>query len=75
MKSQFAIFGLEEMRAPDPNDEKSGEPYFFRKYPQHYASFEETHEVLQQIISNNAPFVHYNFNDYVILEVFSKVKK
>jgi hypothetical protein len=72
MKTQFAIFGLEKMKSPIAEDEKSGQPYFFRKYPHHYESSDKAHEALQLIVDNKSPFPHYAFSEYIVLEVFAK---
>ncbi|HET7115961.1 MAG TPA: hypothetical protein VFI29_05700 [Hanamia sp.] len=44
MKTQFEIFGLERIDSPNPVDEKSGQPYLFRKYPGHFESFSKAQE-------------------------------
>jgi len=38
MKSHFAIFGPERTSSIIEEDEKSGQPYIFRKYPAQFAS-------------------------------------
>jgi hypothetical protein len=72
MKSQFAIFGLERMADPNSNDERSGQPYLFRKYPEQFESINEAQEELKKIMESKSPFIHYQFSNYVILEVFSR---
>ncbi len=75
MKSHFNIFGLEEMDSPNRDDEKTGQPLFFRKYPIHFETFEKAHEELVQIQNDKSPFINYKFNSYVILETYSAAKK
>jgi len=72
MKSQFAIFGLEKTPDPKSDDGKSGQPYLFKRYPEWFGSYRKAKEELEKINEGNSPFVHYQFNAYVILEVFSK---
>jgi hypothetical protein len=72
MKSQFAIFGLEKTPDPNQDDERSGQPYLFKKYPEHYESLHKAHEQLEIIIAGKSSFIHYKYNHYVILEIFSK---
>jgi hypothetical protein len=74
IQSQFAIFGLERMESPVEGDQNSGQPYFYRKYPQQYASFDKAQDELQNILNNKSPFPHYKFSSYVILEIFSGAK-
>jgi len=74
MKSQFAIFGLERIPASIPLDDKSGQPYLFREYPEKFESFSKAQEELETIMNNKSPFVHYKFNNYVVLEIYSKKK-
>lgn len=71
MKSQFAIFGLEKIHSPEPDDEKSGQPYLFRKYPDHFESVAKAYEALDKITGKNGLYVHFRFASYVVLEVFS----
>ncbi len=73
MKSQFAIFGLERTHSPDPDDEKSGQPYLFRKYPEQFASSKEAHGELEKIMKGESLFPHFTFKNYVILEVYTKI--
>jgi hypothetical protein len=72
MKSQFAIFGLERIPSPDIDDEKSGQPYLFRRYPEQFESYNKAHEELEKIMSGKSPFIHYKYSKYVIFEIFSK---
>jgi hypothetical protein len=74
VKSKFAIFGLERIPSPDPDDKKSGQPYLFREYPVQYESFNAAHDMLDKITNGQSAFVHYKFNNYMILEVFSMAK-
>jgi hypothetical protein len=69
MTSQFAIFGLERIQSPEPDDEKTGQPYLFRKYPDHFESLEKAHRELDDIMNGKSPFVHYKFNSYVVMEI------
>ncbi|MEO7120320.1 MAG: hypothetical protein ABIY62_04455 [Ginsengibacter sp.] len=72
MKSHFAIFGLERIALPDPKDDKSGQPYMFRKYPKQFDTKPEAISELQEIImKGNSPFIHFKFNRYEIHEVLS----
>ncbi len=71
IKSHFAIFGLERIPSPDPDDDKSGQPYLFRKYPEQYESYKKAQEELLEIMNGKSPFSHFKFNYYVILETFS----
>jgi hypothetical protein len=71
MKSQFAIFGLERIPSLDNDDEKSGQPYLFRKYPEPFESKNKAYEELEKITEGESPFVHFKFNKYVIFEIFS----
>ena len=70
MKTQFEIFGLERIDSPNPIDEKSGQPYLFRKYPEHFESFSKAREELEKIIKGKSPFVHFKFRRYSIIETF-----
>jgi hypothetical protein len=72
MKSRFAIFGLERIPNPDEEDERSGQPYLFREYPVKFESSHKAEEELEIIMNGQSPFTHYKFNNYVILETFSK---
>jgi hypothetical protein len=74
MLTQFAIFGLEKMKTPTTAEKNSGQPYFFRKYPQEYESFANAQLELGLIMEKESPFIHYSFTEYVILEVFSAAK-
>jgi hypothetical protein len=71
MKSQFAIFGLEKIHSPEPDDEKSGQPYLFRKYPDHFESLAKAYGALENITTEKSPYVRFRFPSYVVLEVFS----
>jgi hypothetical protein len=72
MKPHYAIFGLERMQPPDPEDKRSGQPYLFRKYPDQFGSLNEARKELEIIMNQKSPFVHFRFDNYVILEVVSK---
>lgn len=72
MKSQFAIFGLEKIAEPNIYEERSGQPYLLKKFPQHYDSLNKAHEELEVIMAGKSSFTHYKYNHYVILEMFSK---
>jgi hypothetical protein len=72
MKSKFAIFGLERIPKPDADDEKSGQPFLFRKYPEQFESAESAHEELEIIMEGKSPFSHFIFDKYAILEIYSK---
>lgn len=71
MKSHYSIFGLERIPSPDPDDDKSGQPFLFRKYPKQYESITEAKNELEEIMKGKSPFVHFKFTRYVILEIFS----
>ena len=75
MRSQFCIFGLEEMSTPKQDDEKTGQPLFFRKYPKHFDTYEEAREGLKTILEGKSPFTHFLFDHYSIMEVYLADKK
>jgi hypothetical protein len=72
MKSKFAILGLERIPSPDVDDDKSGQPYLFRKYPEQFESYNKAHDELEIIMNGKSPFTHFKFNKYVIFEIFSQ---
>jgi len=72
MKSHFSIFGLERTPALEIDDEKSGQPYVFRKYPKQYDTVADAQKELEDIMSGNSPFIHFKFTRYVILEIYSQ---
>jgi hypothetical protein len=71
MKSHFAIFGLERIPAPEPEDDKSGQPYLFRKYPKQFNTKPEAILELEEIIKGTSSFIHFKFNRYEIHEILS----
>ncbi|HEY4874992.1 MAG TPA: hypothetical protein VIH86_05430 [Puia sp.] len=72
MKSGFAIFGLERIPEQISDDEKSGQPYLFRKYPEQFESYIKAHDELEKIMGGKSPFVHYKSTRYVIMEIYSQ---
>lgn len=72
MKSRFAIFGLEPIDSPDPDDEKSGQPFLFRKYPKPFDSVSDAQTELEVIMNGKSIYNQFTFDKYAILELYSK---
>jgi hypothetical protein len=72
MNSLFEIFGLERVPPPVTDDPTTGQPYLFRKYPQQFESFDLARGELKKIMRGDSIFQQYEFNHYVVLEVYTK---